>query len=210
MAWGSGCWPRWWAEVSWREPTIGLLLLGSADAPSISPLLPNRRRGECGCRRGLGLCPDGARWIPLLVFLALLFAAASYPAFRVLATALDRRGGRRIRTLSEQYGLAVNPEALVEDLPVGVQQRVEILKTLYREAEILILDEPTAVLTPQETEELVRDHAYGLTDQGKSIIFITHKLKEVMAIADRIIVLRNGRVTGQTTPAETTGGSWPR
>jgi simple sugar transport system ATP-binding protein len=121
----------------------------------------------------------------------------------VIGTALDRRAAaRRIRALSSQYGLAVDPEALVADLPVGVQQRVEIIKTLYREAEILILDEPTAVLTPQETEELF-EIMRGLTGQGKSIIFITHKLKEVLEIADRIVVLRNGRVTGQTTPADT-------
>jgi ABC-type uncharacterized transport system ATPase subunit len=87
-------------------------------------------------------------------------------------------------------------------LPVGVQQRVEIIKTLYRDAEILILDEPTAVLTPQETEELF-EIMRGLTERGKSIIFISHKLKEVMTIADRVIVLRNGRVTGETTPTET-------
>jgi simple sugar transport system ATP-binding protein len=140
--------------------------------------------------------------IPLLVFLALLFAAASYPALRVISTALDRRtAARRIRALSDEYGLAVDPEALIEDLPVGVQQRVEIIKTLYREAEIVILDEPTAVLTPQETEELF-EIMRGLVAQGKSIIFISHKLKEVMTIADRVVVLRNGRVTGQTTPAE--------
>ncbi|MGD2206888.1 MAG: ABC transporter ATP-binding protein, partial [Anaerolineae bacterium] len=140
--------------------------------------------------------------IPLLIFLALFFAAVSYPALQVITTALDRRtAARRIRALSAQYGLAVEPEMLIEDLPVGVQQRVEIIKTLYREAEILILDEPTAVLTPQETEELFQIMR-GLVDQGKSIIFITHKLKEVMTIADRVIVLRDGRVTGETTPAE--------
>jgi ABC-type uncharacterized transport system ATPase subunit len=134
--------------------------------------------------------------------LALLFAAASYPAATVLTSALDRRtAARRILALSTQYGLAVEPEVLIENLPVGVQQRVEIIKTLYRDAGILILDEPTAVLTPQETEELFQIMR-GLTDQGKSIIFISHKLKEVMTIADRIIVLRNGRVTGETTPAQ--------
>jgi simple sugar transport system ATP-binding protein len=87
----------------------------------------------------------------------------------------------------------------VEDLPVGVQQRVEIIKVLYREANILILDEPTAVLTPQEVEEFFKI-IHSLVDQGKSIIFITHKLKEVLAIADRITVLRNGRVVGSATP----------
>jgi len=150
----------------------------------------------------LGLIFSAAAPVLLLIILALLFAAASYPAVREITTALDRRAAaHRIRALSEQYGLAVDPEALIEDLPVGVQQRVEIIKTLYREAEILILDEPTAVLTPQETEELF-EIMRGLVQQGKSIIFISHKLKEVMTIADRVIVLRNGRVTGQTTPAE--------
>ena len=90
----------------------------------------------------------------------------------------------------------------MEELPVGVQQRVEIVKALYREAQILILDEPTAVLTPQETEELF-EVMRSLKAAGKSIIFITHKLKEVMAIADRITVMRRGRVVGTTTPTET-------
>ncbi len=145
---------------------------------------------------------DASR-IPLLVSLTLLFAIVSYPMLRVVTTALDRRtAARRIRELSDQYGLVVDPDAVIEDIPVGVQQRVEIIKTLYREAEILILDEPTAVLTPQETEELF-EIMRGLVAQGKSIIFITHKLKEVMTIADRVVVLRNGRVVGETTPAET-------
>jgi ABC-type uncharacterized transport system ATPase subunit len=141
--------------------------------------------------------------IPFLIFAAILFALVSYPAIQVIMTALDRRKARqRIRELSEQYGLAVDPDALVENIPVGVQQRVEIIKTLYREAEILILDEPTAVLTPQETEEFF-EIMHSLTDQGESIMFITHKLKEVMAIADRVIVLRDGRLVGETTPAQT-------
>jgi len=117
---------------------------------------------------------------------------------------LDRAAAaRRINRISEQYGLEVDPEAYIKALPVGVQQRVEIIKLLYREADILILDEPTAVLTPQEVEELFKI-IRSLVEQGKSVIFITHKLKEVMAIADRITVLRNGRVVGTTTPAETT------
>ena len=150
----------------------------------------------------LALTLGAGNRILLLIVLALLFAAASYPALKVISTALARRrAADRILTLSEQYGLAVDPDALVSDLSVGVQQRVEILKTLYREAEILILDEPTAVLTPQETDELFQIMS-GLVKQGKSIIFITHKLKEVMTFADRVIVLRNGRVTGETSPAE--------
>jgi general nucleoside transport system ATP-binding protein len=107
----------------------------------------------------------------------------------------------RIQQISDQYGLHVHPEDYVKDLPVGVQQRVEIIKLLYREADILILDEPTAVLTPQETNELIQIMR-SLIEQGKSIIFITHKLKEVLEIADRITVIRRGRVVGTTTPKE--------
>jgi simple sugar transport system ATP-binding protein len=110
---------------------------------------------------------------------------------------------QRIREISQQHGLEVDPEAYIKDIPVGVQQRVEIIKVLYREADTLILDEPTAVLTPQEVEELFKV-LRSLISQGKSIIFITHKLKEVMALADRITVLRDGRVVGTTTPEETT------
>lgn len=116
---------------------------------------------------------------------------------------LDRREvAKRVADLSQKYGLEVDPEAIVEDLPVGVQQRVEIIKALYRKANILILDEPTAVLTPQEAEDLSRI-MHELTRQGVSIIFITHKLKEVLAIADRITVMRSGRVVGTVNPKET-------
>lgn len=114
---------------------------------------------------------------------------------------LDRKkAAQRVREISEQYGLEVDPDAYVQELSVGVQQRVEILKVLYRHADILILDEPTAVLTPQESEELF-EVIRSLVRQGNSVIFISHKLKEVMALADRITVLRNGRVVG-TTPVE--------
>ena len=117
---------------------------------------------------------------------------------------LDReRAETDVRALSEQYGLTVDPRARVADLPVGMQQRVEIVKALYRGADILILDEPTAVLTPQEADELLRVMR-GLTAQGKSIIFITHKLREVLAVADHITVLRGGRVVGNVTPSEAT------
>jgi len=109
---------------------------------------------------------------------------------------------REIQELSEDYGLQVDPRAIVEDIPVGVQQRVEILKALYRDAKILVLDEPTAVLTPQEADDLFRIMRQ-LTEQGVSIVFITHKLREVMEIADRITVMRRGEVVGTTTPEET-------
>lgn len=116
---------------------------------------------------------------------------------------LDRKTvASKVRTLSHHYSLDVDPDALVGQLPVGVQQRVEIVKTLYREAQILILDEPTAVLTPQEADELFVIMR-GLTERGVSIIFITHKLREVLAVADRITVMRAGRVIGTVTPQET-------
>lgn len=118
------------------------------------------------------------------------------------AGVLDRKAAaERIREISEAYGLAVNPEDTVADLPVGVQQRVEIIKLLYREADILILDEPTAVLTPQEADELFKI-IESLTKRGKSIIFITHKLREVLDVADRISVIRRGKMVGTTTPKE--------
>ncbi len=108
----------------------------------------------------------------------------------------------RIRGISAQYGLDVDPNALVGSLPVGIQQRVEIVKTLYRNAEIVILDEPTAVLTPQEAEELFRIMR-DLTARGVSIIFITHKLKEVLAVSDRITVMRGGHVVDTVLPSAT-------
>lgn len=116
---------------------------------------------------------------------------------------LNRRSAaNRIREISKQYGLDVDPNAYVKDLPLGIQQRVEIIKLLYRNADILILDEPTAVLTPQEVDELFAI-IQTLIDDGKSMIFITHKLNEVMAISDKITVLRRGKVVGHTIPAET-------
>lgn len=110
---------------------------------------------------------------------------------------------KRIHEISEQYGLEVDPYAYIKDLPVGIQQRVEIIKVLYRNADILILDEPTAVLTPQEVEGLFKI-INTLIKAGKSIIFITHKLKEVLAIADDISVLRLGRMVGSIAPSKAT------
>lgn len=109
---------------------------------------------------------------------------------------------RRVVDLSERYGLGVDPDARIEELAVGIQQRVEILKALYQGARVLILDEPTAVLTPQEVRELF-SVIRSLVDGGLSVVFITHKLEEVMSVSDRIIVMRAGRVVGETTPAET-------
>jgi len=108
----------------------------------------------------------------------------------------------RVREISERYSLKVDPDAKIIDLSVGMQQRVEILKALYQGARVLILDEPTAVLTPQEVTELFRV-VRTLVDEGLSAVFITHKLEEVVAIADRILVMRDGAVVGETTPAAT-------
>jgi simple sugar transport system ATP-binding protein len=117
-----------------------------------------------------------------------------------------RKVAAAISELSARYNLEVDPYAVIEDLPVGVRQRVEIVKTLYREANILILDEPTAVLTPQEIEGLFEVMGL-LKNQGKSIIFITHKLKEVLRVADRIMVLRGGKVVGEADPQTATQAS---
>ncbi len=106
---------------------------------------------------------------------------------------------QRVRELADRFGFELDPDAVVEDLPVGVQQRVEIVKALARDAQVLILDEPTAVLTPQETDELI-GIMRQLKESGTSIVFITHKLREVRAVADRITVIRRGAVVGSASP----------
>jgi general nucleoside transport system ATP-binding protein len=110
-----------------------------------------------------------------------------------------RRARGLVQEISDRFGFEVDPDAMVEDLPVGVQQRVEIIKALSRDARVLILDEPTAVLTPQETDELIAIMRQ-LKEAGTSIVFITHKLREVRAIADRITVIRRGKVVGTAEP----------
>lgn len=110
---------------------------------------------------------------------------------------------KKVVELSEKYGLKVNPDAVIEKISVGMQQRVEILKMLYRDNEILIFDEPTAVLTPQEIEELLQIMR-GFADEGKSILFITHKLNEIMQVADRCTVLRKGKYIGTVDVKDTT------
>jgi simple sugar transport system ATP-binding protein len=123
---------------------------------------------------------------------------------------LDRAAAAaRVRAISDRYGLRVDPDAMIEDVTVGMQQRVEILKALYRGADILILDEPTAVLTPQETTELV-GILRSLTSQGTSVIFITHKLNEVLDIADRVTVLRRGKYIATETTEGATEASLAR
>ena len=106
---------------------------------------------------------------------------------------------QKVRDISARFGFNIDPDAVIEDLPVGAQQRVEIIKALSRDAKILILDEPTAVLTPQETDELI-EIMRQLKSEGTSIVFITHKLREVRAIADGITVIRRGKVVGEASP----------
>ncbi|HYK68290.1 MAG TPA: ABC transporter ATP-binding protein [Streptosporangiaceae bacterium] len=126
------------------------------------------------------------------------------PGLPALRTGLLDRGQarRQVVALSERYGLQVDPDARIEDLPVGVQQRVEIIKALLRQASVLILDEPTSVLTPGETDDLFRIMR-ELRADGRSIVFISHKLREVQAIADQITVIRRGQVVGQRPPGTT-------
>lgn len=113
-----------------------------------------------------------------------------------------KKAEQEVRKISERYGLAVDPRAKISDISVGMQQRVEILKTLYRGAEILIFDEPTAVLTPQEIKELIQIMK-TLIAEGKSIILITHKLKEIMEVCDRVTVIRKGKGIGTLNVRDT-------
>lgn len=114
-----------------------------------------------------------------------------------------RKAAKKIKALSEQYGLNIDLKAKIEDITVGMQQRVEILKMLYRNNDILIFDEPTAVLTPQEIEELMKTMK-NLVNEGKSVLFITHKLNEIMAVADRCTILRKGKCIGTVDIKDTT------
>jgi ABC-type uncharacterized transport system ATPase subunit len=150
-------------------------------------------------RRGIGMVHQHFMLVP--VFTVAENIVLGFEPVRRLGF-LDRNKARAdIRRLSREFGLDVQPDALVEDLPVGAQQRVEIVKALMRDAKVLILDEPTAVLTPQETEGLFKV-IKSLAQSGRSVLFITHKLKEVFAVADRITVMRLGKVVGHTTPQE--------
>lgn len=148
------------------------------------------------------LLASATTWLRLGVAALLGFGLATLLGWVIdlVIGVLDRQStAKRIREISTEYGLEIDPDALVSTLPVGVQQRVEIIKLLYREADILIFDEPTSVLTPQEADQLFRIMR-SLVESGKSVIFITHKLREVLEIADRITVIREGKVIGTTTP----------
>jgi simple sugar transport system ATP-binding protein len=150
-------------------------------------------------QRGIGMVHQRFMLVPSLS-VAENVIIGSAPTRRGL---INRRRAREIvQQVSDEYGLHINPDDRISDLPVGAQQRVEILKALHRGADVLILDEPTAVLTPQEAIELGRVMRQ-LTQSGKSVLFISHKLKEVMAVSDEITVMRRGHVTGRFAAAET-------
>ena len=149
--------------------------------------------------RGIGMVHQHFQLVPVMTVAENMILG--HESTRVGFISIDA-ARTMVRELSERHGLRVDPDAEVEDLPVGTQQRVEILKALSRDVDLLILDEPTAVLTPQETDELL-SVMRGLADAGTSIVFITHKLREVLAVADRVYVLRQGAVVGEVNARET-------
>jgi simple sugar transport system ATP-binding protein len=148
---------------------------------------------------GIGMVHQHFMLVPVFTVMDNIMLGAEQVRGGIAGVLDHRRARKEVIDVSSRYGLAVDPDAVIEDLPVGVQQRVEIVKALTREVDLLILDEPTAVLTPQETEELIAVMR-ALKASGKSIVFITHKLKEVKAIADRITVIRRGRTVGTAAP----------
>ena len=149
---------------------------------------------------GIGMVHQHFILVP--VFTVAESVALGYEPTKALGR-LDLQAARKkVQELSAQFGFDIDPDALIEDLPVGAQQRVEIIKALSRDAKVLILDEPTAVLTPQETDELITIMRQ-LRDAGTAIVFITHKLREVKAVADCITVIRRGKVIGQASPEST-------
>ena len=146
---------------------------------------------------GIGMVHQHFMLVP--VFTVAESVALGYEPAGPLGVIDRRKAAKRVREISDRFGFDVDPDAVIEDLPVGVQQRVEIIKALSRDAKVLILDEPTAVLTPQETDELI-EIMRQLKAEGTSIVFITHKLREVRAIADSITVIRRGKVVGEASP----------
>jgi ABC-type uncharacterized transport system ATPase subunit len=150
-------------------------------------------------RRGIGMVHQHFMLVP--VFSVAENVVLGFEPTKSLNRIDYKKATEDIRRVSREFNLEVDPDAIVENLPIGLQQRVEILKALSHDAELLILDEPTAVLTPQEIDALMAIMR-SLADAGKSILFITHKLKEVKAIADTITVIRQGKVVGQAKPSD--------
>ncbi|MDO5034544.1 MAG: ABC transporter ATP-binding protein [Actinomycetaceae bacterium] len=149
---------------------------------------------------GIGMVHQHFMLVP--VFTVAESVALGYEPTGPLGVINRAKAGKLVKDLSARFGFDIDPRARIEDLSVGAQQRVEIIKALSREAKVLILDEPTAVLTPQETDELM-DIMLQLKESGTSIVFITHKLREVRAVADRITVIRRGKVVGEASPKST-------
>ena len=147
---------------------------------------------------GIGMVHQHFMLIP--VFTVAESIALGYEPTKKLGLLDMKKARQTVKEVSERFGFDLDPDAYIEDLPVGAQQRVEIVKALSRDAKILILDEPTAVLTPQETDELMAIMKQ-LAEAGTSIVFITHKLREVRAVADDITVIRRGAVVGEANPA---------
>lgn len=148
---------------------------------------------------GIGMVHQHFMLVP--VFTVAESVALGYEPVGPFGVLKQNEAKQKVKELSARFGFDLNPDALIEDLPVGVQQRVEIIKALSRDAQVLILDEPTAVLTPQETDELI-EIMRQLKANGTSIVFITHKLREVRAIADKITVIRRGKVVGEASPTD--------
>ncbi len=175
------------------SPTAGEILIDGAPVTFDGP-------GDA-IRAGIGMVHQHFMLIPV-------FTVAENVVLGVEPTGrfdhLDLKAARaQVRDINDRYGLQVDPDALIETLPVGVQQRVEIIKVLFREADVLILDEPTAVLTPQEVDDFFQI-VKSLRDAGKALVFITHKLNEILDIADRISVIRRGRIVGEGLPRDLT------
>ena len=173
------------------NPDSGTIKVNGSDAPIKNP--------SEAIERGVGMVHQHFQLVPVMTVAEnIILGNEPHKGFQ-----LDINGARKmVREISERYGLEVDPDIEVADLPVGMQQRVEILKALSRKVDLLILDEPTAVLTPQETDELLQVMR-NLAAQGTAIVFITHKLREVLAVADRVYVLRNGKMAGEVRGKET-------
>ncbi len=185
------------------KSTLMNVLYGLLQADSGEILLddvPQHFKGPGDAMKaGIGMVHQHFMLIPVFTVAENVMLGHEPSKFGVLDLAAARQ---RVREISARFGFDVDPDALVEDLPVGVQQRVEIIKALSRDAKVLVFDEPTAVLTPQETDELMMIMRQ-LRDAGTAIVFITHKLREVREVADRITVIRLGKVVGEASPTAT-------
>ncbi len=175
------------------EPTSGEILVDNKPVKFAGP--------SDAMAAGIGMVHQHFMLVPVFTVAENVALGAEATSFGGVLNLEETR--KKIREISDKFGFDVDPDALVEDLPVGVQQRVEIIKALVRNSKILILDEPTAVLTPQETDELMEIMGQ-LREGGTSIVFITHKLREIKAVADTITVIRRGKVVGSALPSAST------